>query len=162
MSRIQIRRPSEFVVVAILISLSTLLLWDTLAGPADVMQRGPVGPRVMPLLVGSLLLACALVLVVDLIRGGAGEPEDGVAGDRSDWRTWGTVVGAIVLTAATVEIAGWVLSGGAMFYLCLHAFGSRHHLRDLLVSAGMALGSFYLFYSGLGIALPAGPLEGIL
>lgn len=162
MRRLRIQRPSEFIVVGILSALAALLFWDTLNSSTDVMQRGPVGPRTMPVIVGVLLLTCALLLAVDLLRGRHGTPEDGAVGDRSDWRTWGLVVGAILLAAASIEVAGWVLGGAVMFYLCLYAFGSKRHVLDLVVSAGMALGSFYLFYSGLGIALPAGPLEGVL
>lgn len=158
----RIQRPSEFIVVGILGALATLLLWDTLNASTDAMQRGPVGPRTMPIMVAVLLLACAALLAVDLLRGGRGASEDAVPDDRTDWRTWGLVVGAILLTAASVEFAGWVLAGGVMFYLCLYAFGSKRHLLDLIISTGMALGSFYLFYAGLGIALPAGPLEGVL
>ena len=116
----------------------------------------------MPLLVAGLLTVCAVVLVVDLFRGGQGVPEEGEPGEASDWRTLAIIVGAIVLTSLTIDIAGWVVAGTLMYYLCTLALGSRHYVRDLFVAAVLAVGSFYLFYSGLGIALPAGVLQGVL
>lgn len=162
MSWARVKQPSEFLVVALLAGFSGLIVWDTLTARADLMQRGPVGPRTMPLLVAGLLLLCAVILAAQILRGGVGQPEDGVPGERSDWRTWGTIVATVLLTAAIIEIAGWVLAGGLMFYLCVYALGSRHYIRDLAISALLAVGSFYLFFSGLGIALPAGVLEGLL
>jgi putative tricarboxylic transport membrane protein len=158
----RVRRPSEFLVVGILAGLAGLLLWDTLTAPAQSMERGPLGPTVFPIVVGCMLLVCALGIAVDLLRGGHGQPEEGTVDDRSDWVTWAVILGAVILVAVAIEPLGWVLAGGALFYLCVYAFGSRKPFRDLGISALMALGSFYFFYSVLGIDLPAGVLQGIL
>ena len=40
--------------------------------------------------------------------------------------------------------------------------GSRHFIRDLVISVALALVTFYGFAIGLGVALPAGILQGIL
>ena len=40
--------------------------------------------------------------------------------------------------------------------------GSRHYVRNIVIGAVLSVGSFYAFYSGLGIPLPAGILDGIL
>ena len=40
--------------------------------------------------------------------------------------------------------------------------GSRHFVRDLVIAAALGLGTFYGFAIGLGVALPAGILQGIL
>jgi putative tricarboxylic transport membrane protein len=162
MNLAQGRRPSEFLVVGVVAALGLLVLWDTFTAPAQAMDRGPLGPHVLPILVGGLLLACAAGIAVDLVRGGQVQPEDGEAGERSDWVTWSVILGAVVLAALAVEPLGWVLAGGAMFYLSVYAFGSRAYVRDLVVAAVLAVGSFYFFFSVLGINLSAGVLEGIL
>ncbi|MBK1787822.1 tripartite tricarboxylate transporter TctB family protein [Prauserella cavernicola] len=150
---------SDLSVVLLLVAFGGLLVWDTLTAPADDMRRGPVGPQTMPLLVAGVLLLCAAVLTVEALRGRRPRESDV---DATDWRTWTAVIGAILLCAVVIDVAGWVLAGGLMFYLCVYAFGSRHYVRDLVVAAVLALGSFYLFYSGLGIELPAGILQGVL
>lgn len=162
MSTARIRQPSEFIIVALLVALSGLVLWDTLTAGADTMNRGPVGAKTMPLIVAGLLTVCAAVLTIDLLRGGRGVPEEGEPGEPSDWRTWSIIVAAIVLTSFTIETLGWVLAGGLMYYLCTLALGSRHYLRDLIVASVLAVSSFYLFYSGLGVGLPPGVLQGVL
>lgn len=158
----QVRRPSEFLVVGVVAALGVVVLWDTLTAPAQAMDRGPLGPHVLPLVVGCMLLVCASGIAIDLLRGGQGQPDDGEAGERSDWRTWAVILGAVVLVALAVEPLGWVLAGGAMFYLSVYAFGSRAFLRDLLIASLLGVGSFYFFFSVLGINLSAGVLEGIL
>ena len=40
--------------------------------------------------------------------------------------------------------------------------GNRHVVRNLIISAVLSLVTFYGFWSGLGIHLPAGILDGIL
>lgn len=162
MSGGRVRQPSEFVVVALLAALSGLVLWDTLTADTEVLARGPVGARTMPLLVAGLLATCAVVLAIDLLRGGRGVPDEGEPNEPSDWRTWSILVAAIVLTSLTIDVAGWVIAGGLMYYLCTLALGSRHYVRDLLVASALSVSSFYLFYSGLGVALPAGYLQGVL
>lgn len=162
MTLARVRRPSEFLVVGVVAALGVLVLWDTLTAPPQAMDRGPLGPHVLPIVVGCMLLVCALGITIDLLRGGQGQPEDGEPGDRSDWTTWAVILGAVVLVALAVEPLGWVLAGGAMFYLCVYAFGSRAYVRDLIVAVVLALGSFYFFFSVLGINLSAGILEGIL
>lgn len=162
MTRVRVQNPAEFTVVVLLVGIGGLLAWDTVTAPADSMQRGPVGPRTMPLLVAGLLLLCAIVLAAEIVRKAGRPGSDGDTETASNFKTWTAVVGSILLTAVVVDFAGWVLAGGLMFYLCVYAFGSRHYIRDLVVAAGLAVGSFYLFYSGLGIALPVGVLKGVL
>ncbi|HEY9266329.1 MAG TPA: tripartite tricarboxylate transporter TctB family protein, partial [Mycobacterium sp.] len=45
---------------------------------------------------------------------------------------------------------------------CATVLGSRHYVRNIVIGAVLAVVSFYAFYSGLGIPLPAGILDGIL
>ena len=63
---------------------------------------------------------------------------------------------------APPRTAGWVISGTVLFWGSVLALGSRRYLRDGLISVALSLLTFYGFYLGLGIALPAGLLEGIL
>ena len=52
--------------------------------------------------------------------------------------------------------------GALLFFGCAWSLGSRHHVRDALISVTLSLVTFYGFYLGLGIHLPAGVLEGVL
>ena len=57
---------------------------------------------------------------------------------------------------------GWAITGALLFAGCATVLGSKHYVRNIVIGAVLSVGSFYAFYSGLGIPLPAGILDGIL
>ena len=128
-------------------------------------QSDPVGPKTVPYIVAALLVVCAVLLAVNVIRGGQGEAEGGEDVDLThpaDWKTILPLAGAFILNILLIDWAGWVISGTVLFWGSVLALGSRHYIRDGIISVALALLTFYGFYLGLGIALPAGLLEGIL
>jgi putative tricarboxylic transport membrane protein len=128
-------------------------------------QSDPVGPKTVPYIVAGLLVACAVLLAVNVIRGGQGEAEGGEDVDLThpaDWKTILPLAGAFILNILLIDWAGWVISGTVLFWGSVLALGSRHYVRDAIISVALSLLTFYGFYLGLGIALPAGLLEGIL
>jgi putative tricarboxylic transport membrane protein len=72
------------------------------------------------------------------------------------------LVGAFLANILLIDWAGWVISGTVLFWGSAWALGSRHYVRDGIISIVMAVITFYGFYLGLGIPLPAGLLKGIL
>ncbi|GAA0943821.1 tripartite tricarboxylate transporter TctB family protein [Nonomuraea longicatena] len=128
-------------------------------------SNDPIGPRPVPLLLGAALLLVALLYGLDVARGGRGEPESGEdvdLGTGIDWRTVLLLIGAVLANAALIEPLGWAISGALLFWVSAFALGNRHHLRGLLIAAGLSVGTFYAFAVGLGVNLPAGVLRGIL
>ena len=61
-----------------------------------------------------------------------------------------------------MEPLGWAITGTLLFAGAATILGSQHYVRNIAIGAVLAVGSFYAFYSGLGIPLPAGILDGIL
>ena len=74
----------------------------------------------------------------------------------------GLLVGLFVATIVLVVPLGWAITGTLLFAGAATILGSRHYVRNIAIGAVLAVGSFYAFYSGLGIPLPAGILDGIL
>ena len=160
----QTRNRAELGVVLLLVALGAIVLWDASRLPT-LAQRGPVGPAAVPTLVGLMLIVCAVVLAVDVLRGGRGEAEGGEDVDisaPSDWRTVLLLAAAFLANVALIDRAGWPISGAVLFWGCVYALGSRHHVRDGLLSIVLSVGSYVVFARGLGIDLPAGLLEGVL
>ena len=156
---------SELGVAALLAALGVLVLVDAVGLQAPYSQSDPVGPRTVPYIVAGLLVVCAAALAVDVLRGGRGEAEGGEDVDLThptDWRTVVPLLAVFAANIALVDTLGWVISGTLLFFGSVVALGSRHYVRDLVISVLLALGSFYGFYLGLGIPLPAGLLEGVL
>lgn len=155
---------SEYGVALLLLVLGAWAIVDGL-GITDTDSRGPVSARTMPIAVGLLLVAMAVLLVVDLLRGGRGEAEGGEDVDLShgsDWRTIGLLVGSFVANALLIERVGWPISGAILFFGTTYALGARHYVRMALIAILLSVGSWYLFFLGLDIKLPVGLLKGIL
>lgn len=156
---------SELGVAALLGAAGALVLLDAARLVVPYSQSDPVGPKTLPIIVGVLLLVCAVMLAVNVMRGGRGEAEASEDVDLthpSDWKTVLPLAGAFIANILLIDWAGWVISGTVLFWGSVWALGSRHYVRDGLISLALALLTFYGFYLGLGIALPAGLLEGIL
>lgn len=125
----------------------------------------PVGPRVFPYLIGSVMVLLAILLAVATARGERGEKEEGEDIDpdaQPDLMTVLRLVAILVFNIATIDFLGWAVTGAILFAGCAWALGSRTLLRDILIGAVISVGSWYFFYSGLGIPLSPGILDGIL
>ncbi|NMR30819.1 tripartite tricarboxylate transporter TctB family protein [Crystallibacter degradans] len=156
---------SELGLAALLGAFGVIVILDALSLNVPYSQADPVGPKTLPYIVGALLLVCAVLLAINVLRGGHGEAEGGEDVDLThptDWRTVVPLLGAFVLNIALIDTVGWVISGTLLFWGSVWALGSRRYIRDGIISVVMALGTFYGFYLGLGIKLPAGLLEGVL
>jgi putative tricarboxylic transport membrane protein len=159
------RGRSELGVALFLFAIGVLVLVDAARLRAGLGQRGPVGPKAVPVLIGALLLVTAALLARDVLRGGRGEPEGGEDVDLSygsDWRALLLLSAAFLVNVALIERVGWPVSGALLFFGCAYALGSRHFVRDPLIALALSIGTWYLFALGLGIGLPVGILKGIL
>ena len=74
----------------------------------------------------------------------------------------GLLVGIFIATIFLVNPLGWAITGALLFAGTASVLGSRQYVRNIVSGSELAVGSFYAFYSGLGIPLPAGILDGIL
>ena len=163
--RERLRGRSELGVSALLLVIGLLVLGDALAMDTVSGQRGPVGPKTVPYVVGGALLLVAVVLAVDVLRGGRGEAEGGEDVDLAepgDWRTVALLAGIFLAFAALIDPLGFPLSGAGLFWGSAYALGSRNLRRDPLIAAGLSLFTYLVFNTLLGVPLPGGPLMGVI
>ncbi|MBO0676347.1 tripartite tricarboxylate transporter TctB family protein [Mycolicibacterium sp. S2-37] len=156
---------AQYLVCAVLVVVGAFLIVDALRLTAAFAKVDPVGPKVFPMAIGIVLILLAIVLAVVIPRGSVGEADAGEDVDPeapSDWRTVGMLVGLFVAMILLVEPLGWVIVGTLLFAGAATILGNRHYVRNLAIGLVISLISFYAFYSGLGIPLPAGILDGIL
>ncbi|MFF8954649.1 tripartite tricarboxylate transporter TctB family protein [Streptomyces sp. NPDC014894] len=164
-TRSWLREHSEIGVSVLLFLIGVLVLTDALTMEVDISQRGPVGPKTVPIAVGLGLLVIAVLLAVDVVRGGHGEAEAGEDVDLaepSDWRTVLLLAGVFLGFAVLIGPLGFPIAGALLFWGAAFALGSRHFHRDPLIAASLALVTYYLFNNLLGVPLPGGPLMGVL
>ncbi|GAA4925933.1 tripartite tricarboxylate transporter TctB family protein [Streptomyces coeruleoprunus] len=160
-----LRDHSELGVGALLFLIGLLVLTDAVTMSVDIAQRGPVGPRTVPLVVGAGLLVVAVLLAVDVLRGGRGEAEGGEdidLSEPSDWRTVLLLVGVFLGNAVLIGPLGFPISGALLFWGSAYALGSRRTDRDPLVAAVLSLVTYVVFNHLLGVPLPGGPLMGVI
>lgn len=124
-----------------------------------------VGPRVFPYVVGALLLGIGVVLVVQVMRGHTGAPDDSEDLDAdapTSWLTIGALVAALLVHVNLIVPAGWPVAAAVLFAATAFVLGSRRFVLTPLIAIGLALLLQFLFSHVLGLGLPAGPLlEGV-
>ncbi|WP_233213428.1 tripartite tricarboxylate transporter TctB family protein [Mycobacterium hubeiense] len=156
---------AQYIVCAVLVAVGAFLIYDALTLEAGFAKVDPVGPKFFPIAIGIILIVLAVILAVAIPRGSVGEADAGEDVDPNtpgDWRTVGLLVGLFIAVILLVNPLGWVITSTLLFAGAATILGNRHYVRNLVIGAVLALVSFYAFYSGLGIPLPAGILDGIL
>lgn len=156
---------AQYIVVAVLAAVGVFLVYNALTLPAGFAKVDPVGPKFFPMVIGVAALLLAVVLAIAIPLGSSGEADAGEDIDPeapSDWRTVGMLVGLFVVMILLINPLGWVVMSTLFFGSAATILGSRHYIRNFAIGLVLALASFYAFYSGLGIPLPAGILDGIL
>lgn len=158
-------RYSELGICVLLAMLGIFVIADAMTISTDFTQRGPVGPKTFPFVVGALLLVVAVLLAIDVLRGGRGESETGEDVDLaapSDWRTVLLVSAVFLGNAVLIGIIGFPLSGMLLFWGAAYGLGSRNSVRDPLIASVLSVITFVVFNNLLGVPLPGGPLMGVL
>ena len=156
---------AQYIVCVVLVAVGAFLIYDAITLEAAFAKVDPVGPKWFPIAIGVILVVLAVILAVAIPRGSVGEADAGEDVDPNmpgDWRTVGLLVALFVALILLVNPLGWVITGTLFFAGAATILGSRHYIRNIVIGLVLALLSFYGFYSGLGIPLPAGILDGIL
>jgi putative tricarboxylic transport membrane protein len=156
---------AQYLVCAVLVAVGAFLIYEALTLEAGFAKVDPVGPKLFPMVIGIAALVLAAILAVAIPRGSKGEADAGEdidPGSPADWRTVGLLVALFVAMMLLVNPLGWVIMGTVFFGGAATILGSRHYVRNFVIGLALSLASFYAFYSGLGIPLPAGILDGIL
>ncbi|WP_411732276.1 tripartite tricarboxylate transporter TctB family protein [Paeniglutamicibacter sp.] len=156
---------SELGFAALLGAVGAIVLIDAFGLNVPYRQSDGLGPKTVPYIVGALLLICAVMLAINVLRGGAAEPEDGEdieIGTPIDWKVVVPLGLVFIVNIVFIDMLGWVISGTILFWGSVLALGGRNYIRDGLISVALAVGTFYGFYLGLGIHLPVGLLKGVL
>jgi putative tricarboxylic transport membrane protein len=152
-------------VCAFLLVLGVIMLVDASTLGDNTTGTDPLGPKAVPIFLGTALILLAGGLTVAVLRGSRPQLEGGEDVDlesRMDLRTVLMLVGVFVANIVLIDVLGWVISGAILFYGSALALGSRHYIRALVIAVAMSLITFYGFAIGLGVGLPAGILQGIL
>ncbi|MEU1387392.1 MULTISPECIES: tripartite tricarboxylate transporter TctB family protein [unclassified Nonomuraea] len=154
----------ELGLAVVVLGLGVLVMVGTLDVSAAASQLG-LGPRFFPMLVGGAMVVIGLFYVIDVLRGGAGDPEESEDVDAdapTDWRSVGLVSGVFLAFAALLDVLGWVIGASLLFFGLSVVLGAEHKVRAAVVAVVLGVTTYLLFVKGLGVSLPAGPLGGVI
>ena len=146
-----------------LLILGLVVLFDTknmLVPPGS----GTIGPQVFPYLVSGLVILVALGIFVEIFRGNLGQPEGTEFGDivdKTDYKSFLLVAGAMATYPLLIERAGFVVASTVAFFGVSYAFGAKNAPKNLLISVIFSLIVYFSFTIGLNVNLPSGILGGI-
>ncbi|GAA4810995.1 tripartite tricarboxylate transporter TctB family protein [Nocardioides caeni] len=155
---------AQYGLAAFLVVVGTYVGYDAWTLEAGFSDQ-PVQPYAIPYVVAAGLVVLGLLLAVATARGDRPEAEDGEDVDLSqgtDVRTVALLAGVLVANIALIDLLGWAITGALLFAGAAFALGSRTWVRDLAVGTALSVATWYGFYVGLGIPIPAGVLDGVL
>ena len=120
-----------------------------------------LGPRVFPYAVGVLLVAASVAVIVQVLRGHRGTPDDGEDVDPdapTDWLTVAKLIACFLSQLFLIEWAGWPFAVTLLFGGAAWALGAKRWWNALAIGFGLGLVTQLVFGAWLGLSLPAGPL----
>jgi len=153
----------ELAFASSLLILGLVVFFDTknmLVPPGS----GTIGPQVFPYLVSGLVLLVSLGIFVEIFRGNLGQPEGTEFGDivdKTDYKSFLLVAGAMATYPLLIERAGFVVASTVAFFGVSYAFGAKNAPKNLLISVIFSLIVYFSFTRGLNVNLPSGILGGI-
>ncbi len=143
-------------IVAVALALMTgVIFWD--ASQLQITSAYGVGPKMMPIVVGSGLLVLAVANLVMALRG------DLPPRESADPKAILLVLGGLAALIAIIGLGGGFIPATAILFAATSAaFGRRGFITDLIIGFALGLIVFLIFDKLLTLSLPAGPLERLL
>ena len=163
-------RLAELALAAGVVILGAIVLWET----RDIRItpiNSRIGPRVIPYVVGSGLIAVGLWLAVEVLLGrtsrsvaGGEDSEDADPTLPTDWLTIGFIAASLVAYLILIERAGFIIASAVLFFGSAFGMGSRRIVRDIVIAIVISTAIFLIFTRGLSLRLPQGilPIEFIV
>jgi putative tricarboxylic transport membrane protein len=144
------------------LAVGALLALGALSIPGEA-GYGGVGPNFLPWLVAGALVLCGALLLWQALQGGYRHREEPSGAASGDWVALAWVSAGVLVTAALITRAGFVLACALCFTLAVRglrgaegkpAGGVRQTAVDLATGLAIALPVFWLFTKLLAINLP--------
>lgn len=125
---------------------------------------GKIGPQIFPYIVSTFLVLIAVGLFIEISRGNIGQPEGTEFGDivdKTDYKSFLIVAGAMATYPLLIERAGFVVASTVAFFGVSFAFGAKNAAKNVLISLIFSFIVYFSFTRGLNVNLPSGILGGI-
>ena len=121
---------AQFLVCALFAAIGTFLIVDASRLGNAYAKVDPLGPKFVPIVIGSAMLACAAVFAVAILRGSTGIAEEGEdidLSEPSDWRTVALLVSVFGVTIVVINPLDWPLTATFLFTASTIILGVTFH-----------------------------------
>jgi putative tricarboxylic transport membrane protein len=143
------------VIALILLALAAAVFWDM--NRLELNAVYGVGPKAMPILVGTGLALLGIGNAIIAVRGGLPQRES------VDMTAILLILGGLAGLIALIALGGgFILATAVLFAAVARAFGRRAILADLLIGLVLGILAYLLFAKLLGLTLPLGPIERLI
>ena len=152
-------RLGELVFAGLALALGVYTFIGALSIPTPVGVR--VGPTVFPIFVSVVLVGASLAVLVGVLLGHLGAPEEGEDIDlshRTDWLTVAKIVVLVLVHMALIGVVGWALAAAVLFTGVAWALGTTRVWVAAIIGITLALTIQVVFGVLLGLSLPVGPV----
>ncbi len=133
-----------------LILFALYVLWADRVLPMGTYHKP--GPGYMPMVLSVILLAMAALVI---LTGGSSPPVGSIS--WTEWRHAIAILGGVSFAALALERLGYRLSVALLVAFLLWVIERKGVVVTLLMAAGLALGTYYVFGTLLLVPLPLGP-----
>lgn len=157
------RRVGELVFALLVIGLGVFALAGAFTIRVPAGSR--VGPTVFPIFVSGILLAAGVAVLVMVLRGRLGTPEESEDTDpnaRTDWLTIAKIAVLVLAHLLLLEYIGWALAATLLFGGIAWALGAKRWWLGFVVGLVLGVAVQIVFGELLGLSLPLGPVLGWL
>jgi len=135
---------------AALVLIGIVAIWESRAFPLGSLHRP--GPAFMPVLLAALLILFGLAVAA--MGAAAGRLLDV---GWAEWRHAAAIFGCCAFAAWGLDRLGYRLTMAVLLAVLFLALERLGVVTSLVLTTGMAWGSFYLFDTLLKVPLPRGP-----
>lgn len=119
------------------------------------------GPKFFPTILAVAGYLLAALLTLHYLRNPDEKADQTEYRTYSDWTAFAWVVGGLVVFILLLDLLGWIVAGGLLFWCVTRAFGSSRPAFDISVALLVSSAIYLIFGVGLGLPLPSGILGGL-
>ena len=155
---------SELTFVGSLFALGLIVFWDTWRTELPEINL-TISPTLFPYIVSILLMVLSTILFIQVLRGDSALPEGlepGAKIEKSDLRTFCTMLASLFAYLLLIERAGFVIANTVTFIGISYSFGNKKMLKAAGIAVLLSTIVYFSFTKFLKVALPSGIFKGLM
>jgi putative tricarboxylic transport membrane protein len=148
------RRPDRAAfIIGVVLGLAGVAMITNTYRAVETISQDPIGPKGYPYMIGVALIGLAVWTMIEAWRGDFPER------DAHNLPPILWILGGLAAQLLLLHAVGFSIATGVLFAATAYAFGQRRVYMTIPIGIVFAYLVWVLFAKGLGLGLPAGPLE---